>query len=97
MKKLLLMAAAAMMATMSVQAQYWTEVDTKEALNSAIADGAYIRLTGDITLSAYLQIGNGVNQTVTIDLNGHRLSRNLNAADRNGHVIEVFSKGTLTI
>ena len=86
-----------MMATMSVQAQYWTEVDTKEALNSAIADGAYIRLTGDITLSAYLQIGNGVNQTVTIDLNGHRLSRNLNAADRNGHVIEVFSKGTLTI
>ncbi len=52
MRKILLLAAAAMMATMSVQAQYWTEVDTKEALNSAIADGAYIRLTGDITLSA---------------------------------------------
>ena len=48
MRKILLLAAAAMMATMSVQAQYWTEVDTKEALNSAIADGAYIRLTGDI-------------------------------------------------
>ena len=97
MKKFFAMAAAAMIAAMSAHAQYWTEVDTKEALNSAIADGAYIRLTGDITLSAYLQIGNGVNQTVTIDLNGHRLSRNLNAADRNGHVIEVFSKGTLTI
>ena len=97
MKKLILMTVAVMLAAMSAHAQYWTEVDSKEALNSAIVDGAHIRLTSDIKLSAYLQIGNGVNQAVTIDLNGHTLSRNLNAADCNGHVIEVFSNGTLTL
>lgn len=85
-------------------AQTWIEVDTKEALNAAIADGEpIIRLTGDITLSEHLSIGYDTNQnvsidqSVTLDLNGHTLSRNLTAADRNGHVIEVHSKGDLRI
>jgi hypothetical protein len=75
----------------------WTEVGTKEALNSAIANGANIRLTADITLSAYLKIGETTTQVVTIDLNGHTLSRSLSAQDSNGHVIEVFGKGNLTL
>ena len=37
----------------------WTEVGTKEALNTAIANGAHIRLTADIMLSEYLKIGHG--------------------------------------
>ena len=84
-------------------AQTWVEVGTKEALNNAIADGAHIRLTADITLSAYLKIGRNasneaVEQTVTIDLNGKTLSRSgLTKADANGHVIEVFGKGNLTL
>lgn len=96
-KKLLVMVAVAIMTAMSAQAQDWTEVGTKEALNRAIADGAHIRLTADIPLSEYLQIGNGTSQTVSLDLNGYTLSRSLNAADANGHVIEVFADGTLTL
>ena len=79
-------------------AQNWMEVGTKEALNTAIADGAHIRLTADITLSAYLKIGQNTTQTVTIDLNSHTLKRSgLSSPDANGHVIEVFGKGTLTL
>lgn len=79
-------------------AQTWTEAGTKEALNSAIADGAHIRLTEDITLSDYLKIGQNSNQTVTINLNGHTLKRTgLMGPDDNGHVIVVFGNGNLTI
>ena len=74
-----------------------TDVATEDALNAAIADGAHIRLTANITLSEYLKIGQNEAQTVTIDLNGHTLKRNLAVVDANGHVIEVFSQGTLTI
>ena len=75
----------------------WTNADTKDALNAAIADGAHIRLTANITLSECLKIGQNGAQTVTIDLNGRTLQRNLAGVDANGHVIEVFSQGTLTI
>ena len=75
----------------------WTEVGTASELTAAVADGALIRLTNDITLPAYLSIGNGVDQNVTLDLNGYALQRNLNAVDADGHVIEVHSKGTLTV
>ena len=80
-----------------------TEVSTESALHSAIADGAHIRLTDNITLSAYLKIGRNasneaVAQTVTIDLNGHTLCRSgLTSAQTDGHVIKVFGVGTLTI
>ena len=53
MRKILLVVAVAIMTAMSAQAQDWTEVGTKEALNGAIADGAQIRLTSDITLPEY--------------------------------------------
>ncbi|MBR6182250.1 MAG: hypothetical protein IKQ77_13700 [Prevotella sp.] len=67
-------------------------------MNAAIADGAHIRLTGDITLSAYLKIGQNATQTIVIDLNSHTLKRTgLSSANANGHVIEVFGKGTLTL
>ena len=88
----------AALAVATTWAQTWTEVGTKEALNSAIADGANIRLTADITLSAYLKIGQNTTQTVTINLNSHTLKRSgLSSPDANGHVIEVFGKGTLTL
>jgi hypothetical protein len=92
------------MMTTRAWAQTWTDVDSKETLNEAINDGEpLIRLTGDIVLSEYLSIGYNKNQnlsidqSITLDLNGHTLSRNLTAADRNGHVIEVHSKGDLMI
>ncbi|MBR3472285.1 MAG: hypothetical protein IKH22_06845 [Prevotella sp.] len=97
MKKMIMMAAVAMITAMSAQAQTWTEVGTGSELNAAIADGAYIRLTADITLSAYLSIGNGVSQTVILDLNGHKLSRDIAEAYADGHVIEVHSQGILTV
>lgn len=78
-------------------AQTWTEVGTKEQLNAAIQDGAHIRLTADITLSGHLKVGENTNQTVTLDLNGHTLKRNLSSASSDGHVIEVYEKGTLTV
>ena len=72
-------------------AQSWTEVGNATELNNAIANGASIRLTDNITLSAYLKIGQNNTQVITIDLNGHTLQRSgLTAADANGHVIEVF-------
>lgn len=71
-----------------------TEVSTKDELNSAITDGAYIRLTADIELSEKLTINSG--QTVTIDLNYHKLSRSLTANETYGMVIYV-NGGNLTI
>ena len=38
-----------------------------------------------------------VNGSVTIDLNGYTINRNLSSRKKNGHVIEVFGGGTLTI
>ena len=76
-------------------AQTWTEVNTKEALNSAIANGAQIRLTSNITLSAHLTIPS--NTTVTINLDGHTLSRSLTSATSEGCVIIVAQTGNLTL
>ena len=96
LKQLLLFALLAFGPT--TWAQDWTEVNTENALNAAIADGTYIKLTADITLSEYLKIGQNVEQIVTIDLNGHTLQRTgLTGPDANGHVIEVFSNGTLSL
>lgn len=73
----------------------WTAVGDESALNSAIDDGAHIRLTDDITLSSHISIFGGY--TVTIDLDGHTLSRGLTVADYNGDVIEVYGTGSLTM
>lgn len=76
----------------------WTEVNSEATLNSAITDGAHILMTGDITLSEYIKIGQNSNQTVTINLNGHTLKRTgLMGPETNGHVIEVWGRGNLTI
>ena len=49
-------------------------------------------------MSAYLKIGQNSSQTITIDLNGHTLQRTgLASASANGHVIEVFGAGNLTL
>ena len=76
-----------------------TSVSTKGELTGAIANGANIQLTADIQLDSYLNI-NGI--TVTIDLNGHRLYRNLSSSSDSGHIFWVHANdnnvgGKLTI
>ena len=72
-----------------------TEVSTEDALNSAISDGADIKLTADIALSNYVDISSS--KTVTIDLNGHKLNRGLSELTSYGIVIRVENGGTLTV
>ena len=72
-----------------------TSVLTEEKLNEAITRGdANIQLAGDIKLSNYLNI-NGI--TVTIDLNGHRLYRELSEHSSGGHVIYANGGCNLTL
>lgn len=76
------------------------EADTESQLGTYAFENTsnYIRLSADIALNNCLKIGDNNNaRNVTLDLNGHQLSRHLNAVDANGHVIEVFSGSTLTI
>lgn len=54
-----------------------------------------LRLIGDIELTNYVSIENGMN--VELDLNGHSLSRNLSASNANGSVISIKSGGTFTL
>jgi hypothetical protein len=74
-------------------------VGTESELRDAISNGANIKLTADIALSNCLEIGDGGSSTptVTIDLNGKTLSRSLEAADADGHVIWVRTGSTLTV
>ena len=69
--------------------------ETWEQLRDAIVKDGSVTLTRDIVISHYLGIENGI--TATIDLNGHTLSRNLSAADPDGHVIWILEGGTLTV
>ena len=70
-------------------------VGNETDLRNAIVDNANITLTADIALTNYCEISDG--KTVTIDLNGHTLSRSLDAADADGHVIWVRTGSTLTV
>ena len=63
-------------------------------MTSAINDGANIKLTGDIKLSKHLNI-NGI--TLTIDLNGHKLFRELSSFSSYGHVFWVEGHSNLTL
>ena len=76
-------------------AQEITEVGNATELTNAIANGAYITLTDDITLSKPLNIPN--NTSVLINLNSHYLKRNLNSATSNGCVIIVNQTGNLIL
>ena len=72
-----------------------TPVSTEEELTTAIGRGdANICLSGNIYLSSYLDIDN---KTVTIDLNGHSLSRHLSEYDHAGHVIWAHGGSNLTL
>ncbi len=72
----------------------WAEL--QNAVNNA-ADGDVIILGDNITAAgsdSYINIPSGKN--VTIDLNGKTLDRNRESADKNGHVIKVSGKLTIT-
>ena len=51
-----------------------TPISDESSLKGALRNGANLQLTADIVLEKYLDIDN---MTVTIDLNGHSLSRSL--------------------
>ena len=72
-----------------------TVVGNATELTSAIANNANIQLANNITLTAHLTIP--ANAAVTIDLNGHTLSRNLSSATSEGNVITVANTGNLTL
>lgn len=80
--------------TTGAWAQTTTSVSTETELKNAITNGANIQLTENIQLNNYLNI-EGV--TVTIDLNGHKLSRNLNSYGSEGHVIWAHNGSNLTL
>ena len=78
-----------------VWAQTFTIVNSEEELYAAIEWPAQeIRLDKDILLSNYLNI-KGV--TLTIDLNGHKLYRNLREHGSEGHVIWAHGGCNLTL
>ena len=69
---------------------------TWASLNAAMQNDGCFTLPYDITATEtdiYLYVPSG--KTVTLDLNGHTINRNLTAAVSNGYVIRV--EGTLTI
>ena len=68
--------------------QFWNEGEERYVLS----DGIY-KMTGDFTAQGYLYVPSGV--TVTIDLTGHTLKRDLSSPVAKGYVIE--NDGTLTI
>ena len=79
---------------MMVQGIWAQSVSTKEELIGAIANGTNIQLTADIQLDSYLDIND---KTVTIDLNGHKLSRSLTGHNSAGHVIWAHGGSNLTL
>ena len=72
---------------------YIFDVATDAEIQAAMEMDGIVTLTEDITLSKQLTIGAG--RTVTIDLNGHKLQRNVLDNDWYNMVIHNF--GTLTI
>ena len=86
----------ALLCVVSQGAWAQTEVSTKDALTSAISGGnsVSVKLTADIALSEKLAISSG--KTVTIDLNGHKLSRSLSANENYGMVIQNYGNLTIT-
>ncbi len=67
-----------------------TEVNTVEALTTALSNDGIIKLTGDIELTEALTIG----KNITLDLNGHTITSTLSGTD--GRAIKV-TNGTFTL
>ena len=80
--------------TTGAWAQTPVTVGDESSLKGALSNGANLQLTADIVLEKYLNVNN---MTVTIDLNGHKLSRNLSSHGSEGHVIWVHNGSTLTM
>ena len=84
--------------TMPRGAIVYNEGELKSALYNNVPN---IVLGCDIVLNSHAKVGDGDNTTTpivtTLDLNGNTLSRNLSSIDPNGHVIEVYNDGTLTV
>ena len=93
-KKLIFMLSLLCLTVQGTWAQ--TDVTTEAELTTAGTNGGSVRLTDNITLTTTLVISAG--KEVTIDLNGHTLSRGLTSSGGSkGHVIEVQQNATLTI
>lgn len=88
--------AAMLLLTVLTTTGAWAQTPVSDAslLKGALSDGANLQLTADIVLEEYLDIDQ---MTVTIDLNGHKLSRNLSSHSSDGHVIWVHNGSTLTL
>ena len=98
LKQLLLLFVLTIAGTSGAWAQ--TKVANERELRAAVQfNNVEIQLSQDIALSNYLGIGDGSDfkPTVTLDLNGHKLSRNLSANNDMGSVIRVEKGGTLTV
>lgn len=76
------------------------QVSTWEGLQSAIdkaSNGQTIQLSTNVVRPSGKDRIKVKDKSVTIDLNGFTLDRNLTSVTDNGHVIEVFDGATLTI
>ncbi len=85
----------ALMAGAAQSAWAQTNVTTADALYTAVTNNQTVTLGQDITLTGgRLEIGA---VTITLDLNGHTLSRSIEAAADDGQVIAVKNGGQLTV
>ena len=94
MKKTLFLILALLLAVVQ-GAWAQTEVGTEQALKEAVSNNQSVKMTADIALGSRLVIESGKN--VTLDLNGHQLSRSLGGAADDGNVVRVEKLGTLTV
>ena len=85
------------LATLLIVAQtVWADitVTTESDLRTAVQTNQTVTLGGNINLNGRLDIDG---KTVTLNLNGHTLTRQMTAADAGGQVIAVMNNGKLTI
>ena len=72
----------------------WTEVNTAEALSTALSNGGNIKLTGDIDVSTKQSWTVDAGKTVVLDLNNHAITSTY--AEINNFLI-VVQGGSLTV
>lgn len=73
-----------------------SEVNSEAMLRKlTYADVGTLKLSGNITLTSEISVENG--ESLEIDLNGKKISRNLSAAKADGHVFNVKAGGSLVI
>ena len=72
-----------------------TSVNSWAGLQTALAAGGYVRLSGDVNAEGGSALNVPADVTATLDLNGNILNRGLTGASADGYVISV--SGALTI